>query len=155
MTSSWREVFNRGEALGLWDFGDLNGFWGKKSDECRALRKRFFSMTYSGIQCWVWLGSPWFLCSNGALDTVMTCALYSSSPLKECLYPKQLMRWLYWGFHSWLQLSCLTFCFVCFFSHLFGDVITWPKKTLGNGRWSHVHNAEHTASGIVRTVHDQ
>lgn len=30
MTSSWREVFNRGEALGLWDFGDLNSFWGEK-----------------------------------------------------------------------------------------------------------------------------
>jgi hypothetical protein len=32
MTSSWREVFNRGEALGLWDFGDLNSFWEKVMD---------------------------------------------------------------------------------------------------------------------------
>lgn len=62
-------------------------------------------------------------------------ALYSSSPLKESL-PKTACAVVI------LRIPFLAPAFLphFFFSHLFGDVITWPKKTLGNGRWSHVHN---------------
>lgn len=73
---------------------------------------RLSSMTYSGIQCGVWLGVPDSFVPTGHSIQLWPVALYSSSPLKECLYPKQLMQWLDWGFHSWLQLFCLTFFFL-------------------------------------------
>lgn len=172
MTSSWREVFNRGEALGVWDFGDLNSFW-KKCDGCRALRKSFSPwLTQASSVESDWEERHFSLVPNSFVPVGQTClwtiysiqfwpvALYSSSPLKECLYTKQAMP--HRGFSSWLQLpwvwdysSKMTNWASLFFPSLLGRISPDLKKTLGNERRPRVHNAEHTASSRVHTVHTQ
>lgn len=109
--------------MGLWG---LKRLLGKKSDECRALRKRFFLHDL--------LRHPVLGLTGKSLISLFQRSTRYSYDLWHCIPPA------HWR-NAFTQNSLCSgytedsipdssFPASLFFSHLFGEVITWSKKTL-------------------------